>query len=707
MDSMRNRPLYQVGKAVLPRAAQIGLRKVLARWKRRSVADVWPILESAGRAPEGWTGWPEGKRFAFVLTHDVEMQRGLDRCRMVMDVEERQGIRSAFYCVPERRYELTDELCQEMIRRGFEVGVQGLYHDLSLFSSEAEFRRQAIEINRYFKKWNSVGFRCPYMIRNLPWMRDYLDIEYDTSTFDTDPFEPQPKGVGTIFPFIIDGKTPGRKGFVELPYTITQDLTLFVLLGEKGIDIVKKKVDWIVERGGMILFDTHPDYMQEGHRCASDEYPLRYYEEFLEYVTQRYAGQYWQALPRDVSTYCRQNPETVRHGIPKRVCMVAYSFYESDGRIIRYAETLARQGCVVDAIALGKEGLPPREEIHGVNVERIQARKRNERNQFDYLIRMIRFLFGSSRALIRKHSQNPYDIVHVHSIPDFEVFAAWYPKRKGARVILDIHDLVPEFYASKFNVGETSVAFKILLFLERISARFADHIIIPNHIWREKLVGRSVPPEKCTVVLNNVDPTIFYRHQRTRSDGKVVILYPGGLQWHQGVDIIIRAFPRVAEHFPEVEFHIYGDGSERVALENLIRDLRMSGKIRLNAPVPIREVPLIMANADLGVVAKRADSFGNEAYSTKIMEYMSQGLPVIASRTKIDTYYFNDREVKYFESGNEAELADALIALIADPDMRHRFSEKGLDYVSRNDWNSKKHEYLNMIDALCHHGESP
>ena len=144
------------------------------------------------------------------------------------------------------------ELRQELTADGFEVGVHGLNHDGKLYSSKAEFDRRAKRINRYLKEWNAVGFRSPAMHHNLEWLKA-LNIEYDASTFDTDPFEPQPDGVGTIFPFWV-ARDDGT-GYVELPYTLPQDFTLFVLMKERTIDIWKKKLDWIAEKGGMALIE--------------------------------------------------------------------------------------------------------------------------------------------------------------------------------------------------------------------------------------------------------------------------------------------------------------------------------------------------------------------------------------------------------------------------------------------------------------------
>jgi hypothetical protein len=127
-------------------------------------------------------------------------------------------------------------------------------------------------------------------------------VLYDASTFDTDPFEPQPDGVGTIFPFWVPGRNGG--GFVELPYTLVQDFNLFIVLREETIDIWKQKLDWIASCGGMALLIVHPDYVNlSSGKPAAHEFPEARYREFLQYVKNNYAGQYWQALPRELAAY--------------------------------------------------------------------------------------------------------------------------------------------------------------------------------------------------------------------------------------------------------------------------------------------------------------------------------------------------------------------------------------------------------------------
>ena len=976
-----------------------------------------------------------------------------------------------------------------------------------------------------------MGFRSGFMFHKLNWLQD-LDIEYDTSTFDTDPFEPQPDGTGTIFPFWYEGAA-GR-GYVELPYTLPQDSTLFLLLGERTPAIWKHKVDWIARHGGMALLNVHPDYIDfQGGKRRALKYPLAYYEEFIKYVAMTYGGSYWNPLPKELAAWYKgacvkrraeenggritvEDPgvaaaaprpkpaaepdraavvlfghyatdprprraaealaksgfqvdvislrhessdprqETIdgvnvvmvpwnhrrggklryaleyggfflaaffllskwslkkrykvvhvhnmpdflvfsalvprlrgakvildlhdpmpelfaalygitpedfaprwlrriekwstrfadqvltpnlafkelfasrscpadkieivmntpqaeifherkpaaptaaesgarpfklmyhgllveRHGLdlalravnvlreripqielhfygketdfiwwimwqvemlqlkgavhyhgfkflpeiaeaigtidlgvipnrlnsftrinlptrifeylamnkavlaprtkgiqdyfkedemvffepgnvddlarkiewvyrhpaetrsvvergrkvyekytwdleqgrftsmvkglvakgeeqgagraarPKRVCMIVYSNYESDNRVMRYAEELARRGDSVEVLALSGARTTGRASLmSGVRVRWIQRRaRRDEKSLGSYMWPLLKFSALASVVVTWRHLRHPYDLVHVHNMPDFLVFTAWFPRLTGAKIILDIHDVVPEFYASKFNVAGERSGVRMLKKVERASARFSHHVIISNDLWREKFTARTGTASKCTVFVNNVNSRIFSPRPRKRRDDKFIILFPGGLQWHQGVDIALRSFQIVSRQAPEAEFHIYGDGNMKQDLIKLSRELGLEGKVKFFNPIPVRGIVEVMADADLGVVPKRADSFGNEAYSTKIMEFMSLGIPVVVSSTKIDRFYFNDSVVRFFESGNVNALAAALLEMISNPDRRKEMAGRALEYAARNSWDTRKAEYLGLVDSLC------
>jgi hypothetical protein len=298
--------IYYRIKPLLPLGLRWKVRRIRIPGIMRRNAAVWPIDESASGKPEDWTGWPDGRKFALVFTHDVESREGLRNVRQLAELEMRHGFRSSFNFIPEGPYEDPAELREWLESNGFEVGVHDLYHDGHLYESREGFIHKAKRINRYLGQWRAVGFRSGFMLRRLDWLHD-LDVLYDASTFDTDPFEPQPEGSHTIFPFHV--KPPAgvkRPGYVELSYTLPQDSTLFLLLREKTPEIWKRKLDWIARNGGLALVNIHPDYIDFSDQEAGNaSYPSRLLTEFMEYILENFQGSFWNPRARDLAAWYR------------------------------------------------------------------------------------------------------------------------------------------------------------------------------------------------------------------------------------------------------------------------------------------------------------------------------------------------------------------------------------------------------------------
>jgi glycosyltransferase involved in cell wall biosynthesis len=367
-----------------------------------------------------------------------------------------------------------------------------------------------------------------------------------------------------------------------------------------------------------------------------------------------------------------------------------------------YAEALAGRGDQVDVVALKREGMAEVEVLNGVRVHRIQPRIVNEQSKAVFLYRLLKFFAQSSAFLARKtlNGAGPYDLIHVHSVPDFEVFATLIPKLAGSKIILDIHDIVPEFYQSKFDVGSDSFVFKGLLFMEKASTAFADHVIIANHLWEKIITERSVKKENCSIFLNYPVPAFFRSYPRTRQDGKVRLIYPGSLNQHQGVDIAVRAFDLIKAQAPEAEMYVYGDGPSRDALWDLVAGMNIESRVFLRDALPLEEIIPIVAQADIGIVPKRAESFGNTAFSTKIFEFMALNVPAIVSKTAIDSHYFNDSIVRFFEPGNVESMAEAMLELIKDRQQRVILAQHAAAFIEKNAWVHKGKEYLDLVDRL-------
>ena len=277
----------------------VALRQAL--WRKRNVEAHGPwylpdaFLKTLVQSIEKTDGgrlrivypWPRDAEFAFVLTHDVDTKEGVQQLANVAEIEEELGFRSCWNFVP-YKYQVDQGLLRDLQSRSFEIGIHGYNHDGRLYSSRKTFERRAVAINGALREFGAVGFRSPMVHRNLDWLQ-LLNIEYDASCFDVDPFQPMPGGVGSIWPFVA-GK------FVELPYTLPQDHTLFIALGKEDLGIWQNKLAFLIRNRGMALMLTHPDYL------VSKKH-LDLYRQFL--ISVREKGGYWHALPRDVTQWWR------------------------------------------------------------------------------------------------------------------------------------------------------------------------------------------------------------------------------------------------------------------------------------------------------------------------------------------------------------------------------------------------------------------
>ena len=368
----------------------------------------------------------------------------------------------------------------------------------------------------------------------------------------------------------------------------------------------------------------------------------------------------------------------------------------------RYAEALAERGDSVEVIALRRNGEPAHDEHHGVQIYRPQQRQVTEGAAATYLAKLLLFLARATALISARHAREPYDVLHVHNVPDFLVFAAWLPKLTGARIILDIHDIVPELYSDKFQRPPDSWTFRSLRWIERRSSRFADHVIVAGDLWRQRLIERAgLRPDRITTLLNHPDRRLFKPvcECDRRRDGKFILLYPGTLNHHQGVDIAVKAFALIRDRMPNAEFHIYGEGPARNSLAALIEELGVQQHVMLRAPIPIESIATVMANADLGVIPKRAEGFGNEAFSTKSLEFMACGIPLVMARTQVDAHHFDESVVTFFAPGNEVSLSEAILQNYEHPAERLARAERALSYVATLDWAVKLPEYLQIVEG--------
>lgn len=316
---------YRV-KWFIPRSAQLAARRVLAGRQRNPTFPRWPLddsvvrlvqfvaacrLAAAGRTTGRFSWfWPDARRAALILTHDVESAEGLRLAVDIADAEEERGLRSSFNVVADW-YPIDGGVLRDLRSRGFEIGVHGVHHDRSMFATRQSFEEQLPRVAQAAAEFEAEGFRSPATHRVFQWLGE-LPTAYDCSIPHSDPFEPQPGGCCSLWPFFIGD-------LVELPYTLPQDHTLFTLLGERTVEPWLSQLAAVAERFGLAQVVTHPDpgYLGDPRRRGL-------YFEFLDAVRER--DGLWRTLPRDVARWWRERDSGTADGL-------AHGTMSSDGTL--------------------------------------------------------------------------------------------------------------------------------------------------------------------------------------------------------------------------------------------------------------------------------------------------------------------------------------------------------------------------------------
>jgi glycosyltransferase involved in cell wall biosynthesis len=736
--------LYYFAKPAIPLRFRLAFRRILAENLRRKHGDTWPINGAASKVPIKWQGWPEGKTFAFVLTHDVEGKKGLERSRELAELEIELGFRSSFNFVPEGEYRLPDSWRRFLIANGFEVGVHDLHHDGSLYRSRRNFISAAKKINRYVEQWGAEGFRSGFMRHNLSWL-DEIQVVYDSSTFDTDPFEPQPEGVETIFPFWVS--QDGLHGYVELPYTLPQDSTMFLLLKENSIDIWKRKLDWVAEKGGLALVNVHPDYMSFNGQIRLGEYSQQFYRDLLKYVSNRYSDQCWFALPREVARYfysttvagsglnrCLVGRETARacpaqddilpekpvsdqvvdrpeFSSPsisclqgKRVVAVSFSTFPGDPRPRRAAESFVHAGMNVEVLCLMHEGSLKRETFHGIEVERIPL-KHTRGSKLNYVLRYCLFILIVFAKLAVRSLTRRYHVVHIHNMPDVLVFASFVPKCLGAKVILDLHDPMPELMMTIFNLRTESRAVALMGSLEKWSIAFSDVVLTVNRACEKLFASRSCSPSKVSVVMNSPDERIFKyspaqisTRQSDEANAPFIIMFHGTLVERNGVDLAVEATIKLRHYIPAAELRIYGPWTP--FLDEVMATVSEKGlekAVHYLGPRCLEQLAQDIAECDVGVIPNKRSIFTEINTPTRIFEYLALGKPVVAPRAPGIQDYFNEHSLVLFELGNAGDLARKLTWVATHPRESLEITSRGQAVYRSHSWQVEREKLLALV----------
>jgi glycosyltransferase involved in cell wall biosynthesis len=392
----------------------------------------------------------------------------------------------------------------------------------------------------------------------------------------------------------------------------------------------------------------------------------------------------------------------------KRGVAVMYSNYPRDPRPRRAAEALTVAGASVEVMCLKEiDEEPQRESLNGVEITRLPLKHRRG-GKLSYLVQYGSFILISGVILTSRAFRRPYDLVHVHNMPDFLVFCALVPKILGAKVILDLHDPMPELMMSIFRLREDSYSVWFLKKLEKWSILFADAVLTPNEAFKKLFLTRGCPPEKISVVINSPDEAIFqYREPSRQGLGKrgtlkpFVIMYHGLLVERHGLDLAVMALGKIKESIPGAELRIYGRSTsflERVM--DSVRKSELRASVRYLGPKKLEQIPEAIHDCDVGIIPNRRSIFTELNMPTRILEFLSRGKPVIAPRTQGILDYFGPKDLLFVELGDSNDLAMKIEYVFQHPEEMLRMVECGQAAYRTYKWSGERLRFVSLVNRL-------
>jgi len=401
-----------------------------------------------------------------------------------------------------------------------------------------------------------------------------------------------------------------------------------------------------------------------------------------------------------------QNPNSMRKSTARmmRVAMVVFAYYPADIRVRREAEALVEAGISVDIFCLKGKSEARKEIVDGVQVYRFPLRRKRSRKlryMWEYCCFIsLSFLFLSILFIYKR-----YKIIHVHNMPDFLVFSSFLPRLCGSKLILDLHDPMPEVYMAKYSIKSSHLIISLLIFLEKLSIWFSDFVITPNIAFRNLFISRGCPKSKIQIVMNSPDEKIFscswreYEKKKIDND-EFRIMYHGTITERNGLDLAVEALNMLRNKIPNISFHVYGEGDFVEYFLKLVKKLNLDDIVHYHgqvAPETIaREIELI----DVGLIPNKKNPFTNINMPTRIFEYLCKGKPVIVPRTKGILDYFDEESLCFFEPGSVDKLAEKIIDVYNNPARCHDILARGISVYKKYRWELQRQHLLKLVTRL-------
>lgn len=384
------------------------------------------------------------------------------------------------------------------------------------------------------------------------------------------------------------------------------------------------------------------------------------------------------------------------------IALVVYAYYSQDARVKKYAELLAHNGFKVDCICLKEDYSSKEKNISFIHFP--LSRKRLGKPW--YFVEYLLFFMFTSWILFKSSLSKNYQLIHVNNIPDFLIFTALTPKMFGAKLILDMHDPMPELYMDKYAKVENNFFVKILKFIEWISLHFADHILTANETFKEIFSRRAgIKKEKIDVILNCPDPVIFKPMKLTSGISKeFTLFYMGTVEKRFSLEVAIDSVPVLIQHIPKLRLIIVpklkDEGAYLQHLIKKIKDNKLSKHVRVEQPKTNEQIARMLRTVDIGLALYEHSPYTESLLSVKLFEYVQMKIPVVTTKTKAISEYFTNKQLYFLSDNTQKEFQEAILTLFHNPALRKSLMHNAQEYLKKYNWEGEKQKYLDIIHSM-------
>ncbi len=376
--------------------------------------------------------------------------------------------------------------------------------------------------------------------------------------------------------------------------------------------------------------------------------------------------------------------------------MVAYANYSTDARIKNYVASLLKHGYEVDVFALGRH----QPSQPGLRVYSLMSKVSGD-SRLRYLLAQCRFLVLATIRVGAACARRRYELIHVHNMPDILVLSALLPRLLGAKVILDVHDTMPEVYATKLDVPLWHPLVRLLRLEERLSAALADHVITTNDLHREAIIGHGVPADKVSVIMNVGNEAIFRPRPRPGPRRGLTLVYHGIVAEHSGLDLVLEAIKMALPDCPGLKLVVIGDSIQGGTVRRLVAKNGLSDVVTAVGWLPVEELPQYLAHADAGVLGNRlrTEERQNWMLPVKMLECAAMEIPSVAPRLRVIARYFDDGNALLYQPDNVEDLARCIRTAYAHPERLAALRQGLRRFNNRYNWQTMEAHYLGLLQG--------